>query len=501
MRSNASGIGVSVAARADSHWTIASTYRNQSGPGQSRQPLAIGLGKNKKIDFVDLIWPDGLRQTELDLPPGKLTAIAEVQRQTSSCPVIFVWDGTRYAFVTDCLGAGGIGFATGPGEYAPQRPSENVLLPEGLPKPRDGKLIVKIGEPMEEACYLDACRLAYYDLPPGWAMTLDERMAINDPQPTGAPRFYRKLILPVRAINDRNEDVTAALAKADGIAAEPGARDMRFIGFTKEHFVEMTFAAPINAPPPGAGASAAPMLVADGWIEYPYSQTMFAAWQAKAPYRAPTLEACGSDGKWVTVLKEFGYPAGMPRQMSAPIPRAKLPPGTTRLRLRTDQEIYWDRLAIAWAEPCPLSARHVIRFDSATLADVGFPLRTTGPQRTPHYDYAHRLPLWDTRRQAGWYTNLGHVEELLRSTDNACAVFGPGEEVELKFAAPPAAPLTCWHRRFVLELTGWCKDRDIYTKDGQTVEPMPARDGASPDALRHRDELHAKYNRRYEAGG
>ncbi|HET6251890.1 MAG TPA: FG-GAP-like repeat-containing protein [Tepidisphaeraceae bacterium] len=584
MRSNASGIGVTIAGRFDSHWAVTSTYRRQSGPGQSLQPISIGAGAGKQLDFVRLTWPDGLQQTELSIPAGKLTHIAEVQRQTSSCPVIFAWDGKQFSFVTDCLGGGGIGFATGPNEYAPQRPVENVMLPAGLPREKDGRLVVKIGEPMEEACYLDSAALASYDLPPGWMMTLDERMAVNDPQPTGEPRFYRKLLLPSHAVNDRGEDVTEAVVKIDGVAAEPGARDSRFIGFTKEHFVEMTFDRAIDDMVPksavrddnvgagksGAGKSlaegltfgvaktgrdviestryfdagyqvlrragsgtgrpdsseylrigveaksfsndarihpvadigAAPpkaelLLLADGWIEYPYSQTMFAAWQAKALYRAPTLEACGGDGKWVTVLKEFGYPAGMPRQMSVAIPLDKLPPGTTRLRIRTDQEIYWDRLALAWAEPCPQAVRKIHPMKSAMLADVGFPFRTTGPQRQPHYDYSRRLPLWDTRHQTGWYTAFGSVEELLGATDDACAIFGPGEEVELQYQAPSAPPPAGWTRKYVLALAGWCKDRDLYTKDGRTIEPLPERDGATAETRRKRDELYRKYNTRF----
>src|SRR5439155_20232805 len=110
---------------------------------------------------------------------------------------------------------------------------------------------------------------------------------------------------------------------------------------------------------------------------------MFAAWQAHARYEAPTLEACGPDGRWVTVLEQFGYPAGMPRQMSVPIPRDKLPRGATRLRLRTAQEIYWDRLAIAWAEHCPQARRIVLPMRRAKLDDVGYAARTTLEQRRP----------------------------------------------------------------------------------------------------------------------
>ena len=60
----------------------------------------------------------------------------------------------------------------------------------------------------------------------------------------------------------------------------------------------------------------------DGWVEYPYAQTVFAAWQAGAPYLAPTLEARDGDGRWHVVAREFGYPAGMPRRMTFPLPAA-----------------------------------------------------------------------------------------------------------------------------------------------------------------------------------
>lgn len=492
MRSNASGVGVKLAARVDSRWITLDTYRPQSGPGQSAQPISFGLASSPKADFIRFIWPEGLQQTELDVTPGKLHRIEETQRQTSSCPVIFVWDGHRYVFVTDCLGVGGIGFAIGPNQYAPIRPWENILLPDGLLRAADGRFRLKLGEPMEEACYLDAASLVRFDLPPGWRMTLDERMGVNDPQPTGEPRFYRREMVPIRAVNDRGQDVTDLLARADGKATDPGTPDPRFVGFTAEHSIEMTFDRPI------AGEPGKPMLVADGWIEYPYSQTMFAAWQAGVPCNAPTLEARDASGKWVTVMDQFGYPAGMPRQMSVPVPLEKLPPGATQLRLRTNQEIYWDRIAIAWSEPCPTVKRITLPLATATLADVGFPKRTTGPQRRPSYDYDHRAPLWDTRRQPGFYSQFGHVESLVNAIDDASAIFGPGEEIHLEFTATETPLPAGWTTRLVLELAGWCKDRDLYTKDGDTLTPLPARDGATPETLRRRDALHAQFNTRYQ---
>ena len=212
----------------------------------------------------------------------------------------------------------------------------------------------------------------------------------------------------------------------DLIAAPVGKIDNRFIGrLAQDHSLTLVFDEVISRP----GA----MLIADGWVEYPYSQTMFAAWQAGAAFLAPTLEASGRDGRWQRVFEQFGYPAGMPRRMSVPLP--DLPPGTRALRIRTNMEIYWDRLAVAWAESAPQVRRRPLPLTRARLARTGFPRRSTAAQRLPHYDYAERRPFRDTRYAAGLYTRFGPVAALVEEIDDAVARIGPGEEVHLEVAA------------------------------------------------------------------
>src|SRR4051794_4177532 len=273
---------------------------------------------------------------------------------------------------------------------------------------------------MEEVAYLDSVRLVAYDLPAGWSMVLDERKAISAPEATGDPRFYREEALPNQAVDDRGDDVTRAVIAADGVAAPPGRVDRRFIGRTDGQRLTLRFDRPLDR------SRGEPMLVADGWIEYPYAQTLFAAWQAGAAYHAPTIEARGSDGRWRILRQEFGYPAGMPRRMSLPL--GHLPPGTTELRIGTTQEIYWDRLAVAYSEPDASVVAHVLPLVSAHLASEGFPRREMHAWRRPSYDYDHRAPLLDTRYLKGRYTAMGPVTELIAAQDDALAIFGPGEE-------------------------------------------------------------------------
>jgi len=423
MRTNASGIGTRLAVRVGTRWTVVDTFRADSGPGQSLQPLLLGLGGAPRIDFVSIDWSDGVLQTELDLEPGGVHTIAEMQRQLSSCPVLFSWDGQAYVFVSDLLGVGGIGYALGPGKYSEPRPWERFMMPPDSLEPRNGRLLLKLADPMEEITYLDAARLVAYDLPPGWLMTVDDRMSILGPEPTGEPVFLRRTVAPIRAVNDRGEDVTDAVAEVDLRAAPVGDLDLRFIGrLETEHQLTLVFAEDLGR----LGNDL--VLVADGWVEYPYSQTNFAAWQAGADYRAPSLEARGASGGWTLLHDQFGYPAGMPRQMSLPLP--PLPPGTRELRLSTNQEIYWDRVVVAVAEDAPSVERRELRLSAARVEQPGFALRTTGPQHLPDYDWTRRAPLWDTRFQSGAYTHFGNAMELVAATDDAVAIFGPGEAVQ-----------------------------------------------------------------------
>lgn len=486
-RSNVSGLGTRVAVRTGSRWTAFDTTRLASGPGQSLQSMTIGLGGAARADFVAMTWSDGVFQTEPALESGRLHVIAETQRQLSSCPVLFVWDGTRFQFVTDVLGVGGIGFFERPGVYSEPLPRENVLLPEGMLNGADGSYRVRIAEPMEEVTYLDSLSLVAFDLPPGWRMTLDERKAVSGPVPTGEPIFYREERLPVVATDTVGNNVTDILQHADRRAVGAVRASPRFIGLTEPHTVTMIFAEALDRGPGN------PVLVIDGWVEYPYAQTMFAAWQAGAAIEAPTLEARDGAGRWQVVAREFGYPAGMPRQMAYPLP--PLPSGTNALRLRTSQEIYWDRIAVVYAEPPPASVRRQrLPMRSATLGAVGFARRSTGPQRTPSYDDERRAPLGDTRHPRGWYTEFGAVAPLVAHEDGALAILGPGEAVDVAFEVPASPPPAGWTRQLVLEARGWCKDMDLLTRDGETIEPLPGVDTPA------RRQLHPRFNTRYAAG-
>jgi hypothetical protein len=184
----------------------------------------------------------------------------------------------------------------------------------------------------------------------------------------------------------------------------------------------------------------------------------------------------------------------MPRQMSVPLP--PLPKGVRHIRISTNQEIYWDRLAVVFAESSPYVEHHELELESAQLDQIGFPQRIDRPQRLPDYDYEKRKPFWDTHFLEGFYTRFGSVEELVEAADNGVVIFGAGEEVHLEFKEPAVPLKEGWTRIFVLETDGWCKDMDLYTNTGDTVEPVPHIGKRNIEV----DGLHRLYNTRYLSG-
>ncbi len=262
---------------------------------------------------------------------------------------------------------------------------------------------------------------------------------------------------------------------------------------TDSHSVTLEFNSPLND-------LSNPVLVFNGWVEYAYSQSAFAAWQAGEEYREPTIEASGRNGEWVVVADRFGYPAGTSREGSVRLNKANLPKNARRLRITTNMQVYWDKLEVVASIPCPKAKRHVAILKRAMVSDVGFAERRILNDRRSIYDYASRPPFADARHPEGFYTEFGDAQELLLEVDDALAIIGPGEEIHLGFAKLKPQRPPGWTRRWVLEANGWCKDCDLFTQNAGTVDPLPRRAESTSSPRSRRNSLHAKYNTRFESG-
>jgi tetratricopeptide (TPR) repeat protein len=527
LRCNADGIGVKVVAQAGDVWTGLENTTMSAGLGQSRQPLLLGLGRYTEADVVRLYWPDNTLQAELNLPTQEIVLVAQKDRRTGSCPILFTWNGERYTFVTDFLGAGSLGESQAGGGYRTPRPEESVKIEAHQLKPRNGEYVLKIAEPMDEATYLDRLELVVLDHPAGVAVYPDERFTdARTPPSQQLLAFTReRRIFPRKAVDHRGRDVTRTLRRWDRDTVNHFAQ-RSWMGLAEEHWVELDFGNQLEHFRRGDRL----FLCLAGWTDYPYPESIWAAEQAGVAVLPPVLERLREDGngkEWEPVVTadgkpiDAGFPAGLPRLMTLEVTclvgkhsRAPLCGRHCVLRLRTNMEVYWDQAFVAplLATVTPASQKayngkqpaHAtcLQVSRADLAARGLMQEFSPDGRQPtlyDYDRVERVPV---SRLSGRMTRYGDVTKLLRETDDCFVIFGPGDVLTVRFDARSLPRLPDgWVRSFVLRTWGYCKDSAPFTATGDTVEPLPFRKMSTypygPREHYPRSDKHNAYRREY----
>lgn len=452
----------------------------------------FGLGEREKADFLRILWPDRVLQVEAELPANQVRKIVELNRKPDSCPMLFVWDGNDYRFVSDFLGVGGLGFFVAPGVTGSPDPTEYVRIGKWA-KPADGKYVVQVMEPLEEISYIDEATLVAVDHPAGWNAYPNERyVGVRELFPEDRIFAVEKEIPPVRATDLEGNDVLPALAAVDRdyVPIQP---DRRFPGIAAEHALTLDFTGRV----PDVGDDGRLVLFLDGMTEYGYSHTVFAVSQAGIEYRAPRLEVPDGNGGFRTVRENIGFPAGLPKGMTVDV-TGVVTPDSPVVRIRTNLEIYWDRafLGVDRADAAKVTRVKPARAD---LHHRGYPREYSPDGRLPIiYDYALMDPGIPMKNMSGLYTRFGDVTPLVTETDDRYVIMNHGEEITLEYPADAFPPLPDgWERTLILFSAGWCKDMDPYTANALTVEPLPFRgmsgypygeDERYPD-----DEAHRRY--------
>jgi len=429
----------------------------------------VGLGAHAKADYVRLTWNDAVLQSEMEVPADQRWRVTKVQRKPSSCPVLFAWNGERFVFVTDFLGVGGLGFFQAPGAYAPPDPTEDVRIPPESIAEHDGRYRLRIAEPLEEVTYLDQLHLIAYDHPAGWEVYPDERFGGSGPAPTGRPFAVAEKIFPAAAHDERGTDVLDRILEIDRRSVDV-PRDPRFVGYTRDHWVELDFGDRLKALDPAMPL----VLYLYGWVEYTYSHVNYAAYQAGVAMHPPSIEIPDGRGGWRTAVVDAGFPAGLPRMMTLDISTLPIR-SDARMRIRSNMEVFWDQVFVAQDVSSRRLRRHVLESERAELRPLGYPREYSPDGADPTlYDYQRVDQGVPFKNLTGDYTRFGDVRELLARVDDRFVVMGRGEEVVLDFDATTLPPLPDgWTRTLVLHADGYCKDMDLYTAYPSTVDPLP----------------------------
>jgi hypothetical protein len=279
-------------------------------------------------------------------------------------------------------------------------------------------------------------------------------------------------IFPVKAISPSGQDCTTNLLHVDRVYAYDPPLDRRYVGFCRPHALELDFGDRLA----GLRLQDKVFLFLHGSIEYPYSQTVYAASQSRIGWEPIRIDRLGPDGQWETIVPDGGAPGGTDRMMTIDL-SGKVDGATRKLRLTTNLELYYDQVFVGRHVGLAQVRIQTVPLAAADLRWAGFAREYSPDGRLPLvYDYERMDASAPFETLRGAYTRYGQVKELLGAFDDKYVLVGPGDELALRFdATGVAATPTGMTRSFVLVSHAWCKDMDLYTAAARTLEPLPFR--------------------------
>ncbi len=428
--------------------------------------LHFGLGENTQVDVARIVWPNGGVQAEFELKADQ--SILAEQRLKGSCPTLFAWDGSQMSFVKDCSPWNpALGLHINAQVVANVEQTEEWFRIRGDQlKPRDGMYDLRVTAELWETFYIDQYALMAVDHPADTAVFTDERFAMPQPK----PRLYlTKLPRPFAAArDDRGQNVGSVVGALDQQYLDNFGRG-QYQGLTRDHWVELELG-------PDAPGDRKLYLIGHGWLHPTDATVNIAIGQSSlAPPQGLTLEVQDKTGKWIAAKSGLGFLSGKLKTMVIDLDGIFKNAGPQRrLRLRTNMEIYWDKLE--WAEESASEQMKIERLETkqAELRYRGFSQFTQSNPSSPELPDYNRLAgtaqKW--RDLTGFYTRYGDVRELLATIDDRLLIMNAGDELRLAFPAlpdPPAGRI----RDFIMIGDGWTKDGDYNCTYAATVLPLP----------------------------
>ncbi|HEV2349441.1 MAG TPA: FG-GAP-like repeat-containing protein [Terriglobia bacterium] len=486
-KSNVQGVGAIVELKAGNF------YEKVMATGE---PVRIFAGDLAKLDVVRVTWPNQIIQNSIAVPTNHPIEMRESERLSSSCPFLYVWDGTRFVYYTDILGMAPLGELSPDGSWSVPNPREFVRLPGDL-HPRHGLYTFQVTDEMREADFVDQLRLIAFDHSASEEIYSNE-IATSAPVP---PSLYmvRQKHPPVSAVDDADRNVLPEILTADG-RYPIGFRRNRILGLADTHSLTLDLGDfPADAPV---------ALWLKGWVFWTDSNASRALMtNSKLHMVMPYLQVRDAQGKWVTAVPDMGLPSGTNRTMRVDL-NGKFPSRDHHVRIVTNLCVYWDQIFFSIGDRATQEAGTApveLPLVSADLHYRGFSTPTSDPKHVSPdtFDYVKRMhdAPWNPMR--GDYTRYGQVKTLLDSSDDRQVVMSTGDEITVRFDGqnlPPVKP--GMKRDFFLYTAGYAKDGEPNTAYSKVVGPLPFRSMtqypySTPEHFPN-DARHQEYLRQFE---
>lgn len=186
-----------------------------------------------------------------------------------------------------------------------------------------------------------------------------------------------------------------------------------------------------------------------------------------------SLEVRDNQGRWQTAIESVGLPTS--KGLVVPVDlTGRFLCDDYHVRLSTNMRVYFDRIFVSTHDEADRCRMIELPIAHADLHYRGFSKMTRDAFGFERFDYDDVSVTGSWNPPAGLFTRYGDVTPLLAAPDNMYVIFGPGDELSMRFNAAtlPKLPVG-WTRDFIFYANGWVKDGDLNTKFSETVTPLP----------------------------
>ncbi|NNE65638.1 MAG: tetratricopeptide repeat protein [Pyrinomonadaceae bacterium] len=433
-----------------------------------RPRVHFGLGNAKQSDVIRVIWQNGSVQAEFDIEANQV--VAAEQRLKGSCPHLFTWNGEKFVHVKDSPPwSPALGLKISAQEtFGIIQTEEWFRIPGEALRPKDGRYELRITGEYWETFYIDHYMLMAVDHPEGTEVFTNEKFSIPPPPLKVFTTTATKSFKSAKDHNDR--DVLETISSLDEEYLD-GIKRGKYQGVAEDHYVELEL-------PDEAPRDKKLWVVADGWVHPTDASINVQRGQdVSGPPKSLSIEILDDNGNWITARENLGFPAGKMKTLLFDLDGLFGKNTEIRkLRIRTELEVFWDKLAWAVNEAGDENKTIEMELESASLRYRGFSVIEKADDSSPEVpDYSRILTTnqrW--RDMVGYFTRYGDIKPLLLKTDDRYVISNAGDELVLSFKALPP-PAEGFVRDFILVGDGWIKDGDLNSDFSKTVLPLPTQ--------------------------
>ena len=392
------------------------------------------------------------------------TVLVAYYETGASCPSVFIWNGTSYAYVSEASNAGWLGYVgyvneDGKVVFQGGNPWDFIKLPKDqLQVQENGYYDVTLSQIWDEIFYLDSAYLMVVDHPSNVDAYSTMVRYIN-PEFTG--QIYttsKQLTTPVSAFNEKGENVLPLISERDGVFT-PGTNIWDNSTWNNFSWNQLT----LNLG--NLLDSQEIKLVMTAMVDWGQSQDYY-NWvngflDQKVPNGTailppPFMEVKDANGNWVRVPEERQIPIAAdytPRTFAVNL-TGLFPTNDYSLRINNYWNVTYDYIGI---DTTPQENLNIQRI--RPIADF------YQSENTDSF-------------ASGNFTRYGDVTQLLSDADDMYVIGMQGDTVSLHFPIADLAPIADgMERDYFFYVAAWFKDEPSNWGYGFpfTVDPLPFR--------------------------